>query len=107
MPTVKVYSHIVFDNYCKDHHITDDNVETEHNDTAFISIICTDDVQKYYLGEEEHHWFKQNHSNVLNLEFDDVTHDINWKDFTAHAITDKQAQQIVEFIENNLDKNIN
>lgn len=95
-----------FDEICETNHWTDDNVETL-TDTAFISIIGTEDVLKYYLHEDEtEHWFKNNHNNVLNLEFDDVDKDIEFHGHKAYAMTDEQAQQVVDFIEKNIGKKI-
>ena len=107
MAEVEAYSHNVFNKICEVQNITDDNVETKTN-MAFISIIGT------HGGLE--HWFKTNHSNVLNLEFDDVESDIildvdkdNDDDsiinvVNSYAITEKQALEIVEFIDRNVGK---
>lgn len=105
MKKAAAYPHNIFDEICAQNGWNDANIEDE-KDKAFISIICTDDVQNHYLEEKEEHWFKENHSNVLNLEFDDVRQDIEWDDYKAHAITDEQAEDIVNFIENNIEKNI-
>lgn len=103
MVKVEAYPHNIFDEICKKNNWNDDNVGTL-NDKAFISIIGTKDVQEQYLREYHEHWFKENHPNVLNLEFDDVKHDIEFDDYKAYVITNEQAKQIVEFIENNLGK---
>lgn len=103
MIKVEAYPHARFNQICEDNNWNDENVE-DINDVAFISIIGTSDVQREYLHEDLQHWFKSNHSNVLNLEFDDVAHDIVWDDYKAYVITPKQAQEIIDFIEANLGK---
>lgn len=99
--TAKAYSHIDFDIICSTNHWDDDNVE-ELSDKAFISIVGTEECQKYYLEEVEEHWFKRNHPNVLNLEFDDVTHDLEWHGHIFKAMTEQQAREAYEFIQKNL-----
>ena len=95
-----------FDEWCLSHKLNDDNVENEKQ-YAFISIIGTKDVLEHYLKEKDtKHYFKNNHDNVLNLEFDDVDHDFEFHGHNAFALSEDQAQEIVEFIERNLDKNI-
>lgn len=118
MPNVLVYSQNDFDEKCKSLELTDDNVE-EKEDMAFISIIGTEQVIQDYLGEYgTKHYFNQNHSNVLNLEFDDVSHDFDFKYkpmkgnnergeariIHFKTISEEQAQQCIEFIEKNLEK---
>lgn len=106
MKTVKAMSQETFEELCYINNWNDETSGMMYN-TAFISIIGTPDVLKYYLEEEDTtHWFKSNHENVLNLEFDDVDHDMEFHGKKAFAMTDEQAQQIVEFIENNFGKNI-
>lgn len=103
---VFVYSHQEFDSYCEVNCLNDDNVE-ELTDKAFISIIGTEDVLKYYLEETDtKHWFKNNHINVLNLEFDDVSCDTQFEAYKAFTISEKQAEQIVNFVEENKGKTI-
>lgn len=108
-----VLSHFDFDRYCKDHKLNDSNVEKE-SDFAFISIIGTPEVLEYYLQEPQtYHWFKKNHQNVLNLEFDDVSEDRQFEyknrydksmKLHAYAMTEGQAEQCIKFIEDNLGK---
>ena len=63
---IKVYSQIDFNNVMKSNGIYDSNVENE-KDSIFISIMKRN-------GEIEH-WFKENHKNVINLDFDDTSSD--------------------------------
>lgn len=103
---VFAYSHQEFDSYCEVNCLNDDNVE-ELTDKAFISIIGTEDVLKYYLEETDtKHWLKNNHINVLNLEFDDASCDTQFEAYKAFAISEKQAEQIVNFVEENKGKTI-
>lgn len=103
---ISVFSHCDFDTKMYNLGLNDDNVEDckEHN--AFISIIGTPNCQKYYLEEDEYHWFKQNHDNVLNLEFDDIGEEFfTYKGVNIKGLTDGQAERIVDFIEKNIGKN--
>lgn len=107
---VIIYSQNDFDEFCKNEGINDDNVE-DFKDEAFISIIGTPEVLEYYLHEgNTKHWFKSNHSNVLNLEFDDVSEDREFtfdnglnESITVHAkaMTEEQAKQCVDFFNKN------
>ena len=104
MNKIHVLSHVLFNELCEQHNLNDTNIEN-HTDCAFISIVCTPDVVKYYKGEiSGKHWFKQGHPNVLNIEFDDVLSDLIINDTEAKAITFEQAKDIVSFIERNLGK---
>lgn len=101
---VNVLSHVLFNELCNNNNWSDDNVESL-TDSAFISVVCTEDVVKYYNGEiSGEHWFKKNHPNVLNIEFDDVLYDIIVNDTEAKALSQEQAQEIVDFIERNKGK---
>lgn len=101
---ITVFSKILFDDFCKKQKFDDSNVENV-NDIAFISIIGTENCQKYYLNEIEEHFFKENHSNVINLEFDDIDHDIDYDGHKLLSLSNKQANDLFNFIENNIDKN--
>ena len=106
MNKVVIMSQKEFDEFCKSNGWSDSNVAKIHN-MAFISIIGTKECLKYYLNEEEtQHFFKKNHRNVLNLEFDDLTKDLNWKGHIFKAMTDKQAEKCIKFIEKNRGKTI-
>ena len=69
---INVLSHKAFDNTMRDFNINDTNVDNK-TDLAFISIIGTEECLKYYLHEEDtKHYFNNEHTNVLNLDFDDI-----------------------------------
>jgi predicted protein tyrosine phosphatase len=69
--------------------LKDTNVE-ENSDVCFISIVGGSDAHMHY--------FKQNHSNVLNVEFDDLAYQ---SDFGL-AITDEIAKVLYDFINSNI-----
>lgn len=100
---IRTLSHEDFDIMCYKSNLNDDNVES-NTDKAFISIIGTKECRKYYLEDETGHWFKKEHPNVLNLEFDDVTQDLNWNGHLFEAMTEEQAEKCIDFIENNIGK---
>ena len=66
---VTVLSHYLFDEQMMKMGINNDNVE--QTNMAFISIIGTEECIKYWIMEDDKHYFKD-HSNVLNLDFDDI-----------------------------------
>lgn len=102
---VIAYSHNEFDEICRINGWNDDNVDAL-SDKAFISIISSEECQKYYLEEDKKHWFKRDHRNVLNLEFDDISEDNLYKGHQFKAMTDEQAKRVFEFIENNIGKDL-
>ena len=106
MNNVYVFSQPNFNKECELMKLNDDNVNKE-KDKAFISIIGTENSLKYYLKEEDtKHYFKKNHKNVLNLEFDDVDENTEYEGYILMAITKEQAEKAVNFIENNIGKDI-
>lgn len=98
-----VFSKVLFDEFCSKRGYNDSNIESVNN-FAFISIVGTENCQKYYLNEVEEHFFKKNHSNVINLEFDDIDHDIDYYGHKLLSMSDDQAGDLFKFIENNIDK---
>ena len=104
MAEIKIFSQEAFDEYCVNNGINDDNVEKLDN-KAFISIIGTKDIVEKYLEEPDtKHYFKENHNNVLNLEFDDVSEDVEFRGIKALAITSEQCDELVDFIDSNVGK---
>ena len=79
-----VYSHKDFDRLCQANGWNDELIPGE---IAFISICCTDG--------SENHWFKQNHANVINMDFDDILRD---EIETFKGISDTQAEELYKFI---------
>lgn len=92
-----VLSHYLFDEKMRDLHLNDDNVENENS--AFISIIGTEECLKYWVRENDEHYFK-NHPNVLNLEFDDIGEDVIYNGHYFKTMHIDQGEKSFEFIEN-------
>lgn len=98
---IKVLSHVDFDELCEENNWSDSNIP---ENIAFISIIGTDFIRDRFLERKDGHWFKEEHDNVLNLEFDDVEREFEFKDGKAYPISDEQVKKSVSFIMNNLGK---
>jgi hypothetical protein len=65
-------------------------------DEAVISICCTPEIKHNYLEGHKHetdeHWFKEQHDNVLNVDFDDITTPTKSTQYgMSYGITDEQA----------------
>lgn len=69
-----------------------DNTIDLITDSAIVSICNTDGSMI--------HWFKKQHNNVLNIDFDDSTFDD--EESGIFSITESQAKDIVDFFENNI-----
>ena len=95
---IEVLSHYLFEEKCKEDGLNDENVEDKKG-KAFIDIIGTEECRRYYLMEEMQHYFN-NFSNVLNLEFDDLSQDVEYDGHIFKAMTMEQAEKTVDFIEN-------
>ena len=94
---LKVLSHYLFDEDMKEKNLNDNNVEDVN--MAFISIIGTEECLKYYLDESNtRHYFKD-HPNVLNLDFDDISTDVNYDGHIFRTMSMEQAEKTVDFIE--------
>lgn len=100
-----VYPQSRFDEECAKENLDDTNVE-DRKGMAFISIIGTPECLKYYLDEgDTKHYFNENHPNVLNVDFDDISQDeIEWEGHIFKGLSMEQAQTIFDFIEKNIDK---
>ena len=75
-----------------------DKTVKNFEDTIFISILDTG------TGWFSKRQFKEDHKNVLTLKFDDVTVDGEsspTNHFNTQAFTEKNAESIVTFLENN------
>jgi predicted protein tyrosine phosphatase len=101
-----IYSKNEFEHKMKELKITDENVLEHFENYAFISILCPNLATEGMVEEfiENEHWFKENHDNVLNIDFFDIEQDIVDIDGLLKAITSEQANEIVEFIEKNQNK---
>ena len=94
---LKVLSHFLFDEEMKRMGLNDGNVENTNN--AYISIIGTPECLNYYLDEGDTKHFFNGHTNVLNLDFDDISVNINYNGHIFRAINMEQAEKAVDFIE--------
>ena len=104
MIKIKVYSQFLFDEKMKDMGLNDRNVE--ETNMAFISIIGTRECLEYYLDEGKTKHFFKNHPNVLNLDFDDISVDVNYNGHIFRAMTMEQAEDAVNFIELVLERGV-
>lgn len=83
----------------------------KNENMAFISIMATDECAKYYLREKygdnpkDNEHFLPEGPRVCNVKFDDLEEDREFQGYTLRTITEEQADKIVNFIEQNLDKN--
>ena len=84
MKEVKVYSKEAFDNACKRMHLNDNNVETEAYNCAFVCVHNSSGMNPY---------FHSDHSNVLNLFFDD------WTPEEVNKLSKKLQSELVLFNE--------
>jgi predicted protein tyrosine phosphatase len=101
---IHVRSQFSFDKIVKENDLNDDNVELL-KDTAFISIISANAYGDSMQGMYDQHWFRKNHDNVLNLEFDDVEDDATSIGKNKYKVFSKeQAREVVEFIDRNENK---
>lgn len=101
-----IYPHKLFDAIMEKNGWNDEN---HPEDSAFISICCLPEIKKGYIEavkkETDEHWFKENHDNVLNIEFDDILMEKAETEYgTAYGMSDNDAKKIIEFIEKNKDK---
>ena len=91
MRKIHVLSKKNFDSTMILNNLKDSNVE-EKTDVCYISIIGT--------GGECNHYFRENHSNVLNVEFDDISFFDN--ELGCTSIDDEIAETIYNFIKSNI-----
>jgi hypothetical protein len=90
----------------KQNNWNDENIPV---DSAFISICCQPEIKKNYLEAVKHetdeHWFKSDHDNVLNVDFDDILMEkAETKYGMAYGMSEADAKKIIQFIENNKEK---
>ncbi len=96
---VKVLSRDDFNAAMMKNNLLDNNVEN-HKESLFISIAGT--------YSSDYHWFKDNHKNVLNLNFDDLDFR-DWDLYHGQKLEGpgktffdtKMADEIIKFIEDN------
>ena len=94
---IHVLSKAEFDNLMKKNGLTLENVENK-TDVFFISICGYDPLN------DNEHYFSENKSNVLNLNFDDCEKDMVLKDISTKedismkAFTKEQAKELYNFL---------
>ena len=98
MINVYIFSQKQFKAVMKDMGWNDNTIDLIQ-DSAIISICNT---VTNIVDSSMSHWFEKNHSNVLNIDFDDTTFDND--ELGIHSISERQASQIVDFFEKNIDK---
>lgn len=104
---VYVLSKDQFEDQMRKNNRTDENIEMSHQ-VCLISINGSDCQHPKY--PELRPYFKQDHSNVLNLIFDDVDEPENeqmYREFKEKGIimfSESHARKILSFIEKNKDK---
>lgn len=81
------------------------NMLSDCEDIAYISIGETQDCIEYNKYDEYGHYL-ENSDNVLNIDFDDISEDIEVENYHFKTITDEQAKQIYDFILNHSDYHI-
>lgn len=81
------------------------DILSDCKDIAYISICETEDCVKYNNEEDNSHYLSSG-ENVLNLNFDDIEHDVIQDEYHFHAISNEQAKELYSFIEKHLDKHI-
>ena len=88
--------------------LNDNNIE-EVKDIAIISITCGDNSNDMFLsglhGTNDEHYFKENHANVLNIEFFDIDEEVEVNGKLYVPFTTEQANRLIDFIEVNQNKN--
>lgn len=98
---INVLSHRAFDMWMQEFGFSDESLPDK--DEAVISICCTPEIKHNYLEGHKHetdeHWFKEQHDNVLNVDFDDITTPTKSTEYgMSYGITDEQAERIVKFV---------
>ena len=102
---IYVLSKLQFDSYFEKFNVNDSNIEDKQN------LYC---ISISGISDGEIPYFKTNHTNVLNLQFDDVEHDMyyskvvtekngkttvkNSNKLMAVAFTENQGKEIIDFI---------
>lgn len=101
---ITVLSHYWFDETMKRMNLNDDNVEDTN--MGFISIIGTPECLTYYLDEGNTKHFFKDHSNVLNLDFDDIENDVMYHGHHFKTMRMEQAERVINFIEKMIEKGV-
>lgn len=82
------------------------------DDVAYISISASDECAKWFFYDDsEADHYLSDADNVLNLNFDDITEDVTHVNeqgdyVTYHAISEEQADKVIDFVERNMGRHI-
>jgi protein-tyrosine phosphatase len=101
---IEVLSQYLFDKNVKEMGLNNTNVE--NCNMAFISIIGTKECLEYYLDEGMTKHYFQDHYNVLNLDFDDISDDVLYNGHHFKGFSMEQAEKTVNFIEGMINNGI-
>ena len=105
---LNVYSIIDFYNIMEQLQLSDDNV-SDHTDIAIVSICNIDKELLGAINAElvyERHYFKENHDNVINLDFDDISgYTEMYYGKKLYGLKDDDAERLEEFIDKNIGRN--
>lgn len=93
-----VYNNFDFNFLMAQNNWNDNNIP---DNCAFISI-CEPNYQDEKLGL--YHWFSKNRDNIINLDFYDIDSYKLSENESIKGLSDKQAEELYQFIENNLGK---
>lgn len=99
---IHVLSQDAFDDKMVELGLDDSNVENYPN-SLFVSIIGTKGSLDEYLHEEDtKHYFQANHTNVINLDFDDVDEDTEYNGVNFKAMSTSQSDKLAKFLDDNI-----
>jgi protein tyrosine/serine phosphatase len=94
-----------FVNTMRQNNLNDYNIE-DSKDLAIISIVCENSrFIPFKHGTNDEHHFKQNHANVLNMEFYDIDREEVFEGRKYLPFSSDQAKRLIDFIEINQNKN--
>ena len=97
------YNRWLFEEVCMGNGWDDDHIPPK---TAFISICGSKECQEFVIQEREFHYFEEQHPQVLNLEFDDITDSVveipDHPKKYCYGMTIDQGKIAAEFIRDNL-----
>ena len=103
MVKVIVLSHYLFDRKMEELELNDNNVEDTNN--AYISIIGTSNCIRYWIQEDDKHFF-EDHPNVLNLDFDDISDNVLYNGHLFQCMSMNQAESLVNFVEKYINEGV-
>lgn len=91
MNEILIIPHRIFNEYMSSNKINDKNIDKKLKDKNVYLISIVDSFKDLKP------WFKKDHKNVLNLVFDDVNDDKEWK--KCKVFNEEIANKIIDFLE--------